>query len=387
MNILMFEWKIFGKNDIVYSFEKIGHRVKSVETDLIMERNSHEFDKMFDELIEQDKYQMVFTINYSVVVSNCCKRHNMKYVSVIYDSPLVSLYSYTITNPCNYIFIFDSALYFELKNGGINTVYYMPLAVNTDRLDNMADTETIRKIFECDVSFLGSMYNEKYTFYDRLKDLSGYTRGYLEGLMRAQLNVYGEFFVEQMLKGKVLDELERVMPYKPNSDGIETSQYIYANYFIARKMAEIERFEVLKKVSHKYDTKLYTHNATPELPEIHNIGSIDYYENMPYAFRFSRINLNISLRSIKTGIPLRAMDIMGAGGFLLTNYQEDFLRHFIPGEDYVYYESQDDLMEKCEYYLTHEDERRRIAKNGHDKVKEFHNYPLRLTQILEIVFG
>ena len=81
------------------------------------------------------------------------------------------------------------------------------------------------------------------------------------------------------------------------------------------------------------------------------------------------------------------MDIMGSGGFLLTNYQEDFLRHFIPGEDYVYYESQDDLMDKCEYYITHEDERQRIAKNGHDKVKEFHNYPLRLSQILDIVFN
>ena len=219
-----------------------------------MERVSPEFDKMFDELIEQDSYQMVFTINYSVVVSNCCKRYNMKYVSIIYDSPLVSLYSYTITNSCNYIFIFDSALYLELKNGGIDTVYYMPLAVNTDRLDNMADTETIRNIFKCDVSFLGSMYNEKYTFYDRLKGISGYTRGYLEGLMRAQLNVYGDFFVEQMLKGKVLEELSEAMPYKASPDGIETPQYIYANYFIARKMAEIERFEVVKRVSDKYDT-------------------------------------------------------------------------------------------------------------------------------------
>ena len=387
MNILMFDWKIFGKKDIIYAFEKIGHNVTSVETELVMERFSKRFDCMFEELITKKEYQLVFTINYSVVVSNCCNRNNIKYACVIYDSPLVSLYSYTITNKCNYIFIFDSALYNELKQGGINTVYYMPLAVNTDRLDNMENTQTIKKIFECDVSFLGSMYNEKYTFYDRLKGMSDYTSGYLEGLMQAQINVYGDYFMEKLLKGRVLDELENIMPYTPNKDGIETPQYIYANYFLARKLAEIERYEILLKISSKYKTNLYTHNKTPDLPDINNMGSIDYYTNMPYAFRFSKINLNITLRSIRSGIPLRAMDIMGAGGFLLTNYQEDFLKHFVPGEDYVYYESIADCLTKCDYYLSHDEERKQIAQNGHDKVKKYHNYPLRLSQILEIVFA
>lgn len=55
-----------------------------------------------------------------------------------------------------------------------------------------------------------------------------------------------------------------------------------------------------------------------------NKGPIDYYNEMPYVFNNSRINLNITLRSIKSGIPLRAMDICGAGGFLLSNYQADF---------------------------------------------------------------
>ena len=64
-------------------------------------------------------------------------------------------------------------------------------------------------------------------------------------------------------------------------------------------------------------------NPTPELPNVINMGSVDYYDMMPYVFKCSDINLNITLRSIKTGIPLRAMDIMGAGGFLMSNYQVD----------------------------------------------------------------
>ena len=78
------------------------------------------------------------------------------------------------------------------------------------------------------------------------------------------------------------------------------------------------------------------------------------------------------------------MDIMGAVGFLLTNYQADFLEYFTPDNDFVYYESIDDLIRKCDYYIKHEDERKAIALNGYNKVKEFHNYKVRLNDIFKI---
>lgn len=382
--ILMFEWKIFGKEDIISCYEKIGYFVKSIETDMIMDRQNTVFDGMFERLMKEG-FDYVFTINYFPIVSNNCKRFNIKYISLIYDSPLVSLYSYSVINECNYIFIFDSALYNEFKGGGIKTVYYIPLATNVDRTDKIECTEFAKNKLSCDVSFLGSMYDEKYTFFDRLKNLSDYTTGYLDGIMQAQMKVYGYYFVDELLTGKVLRELESSMPYKPNRDGIETPQYIYSNYFIARKIAELERKNILSEVSRYFKTNLYTHNETPYLPMVNNMGSVDYYNIMPLVFRCSKINLNITLRSIRTGIPLRAIDIMGAGGFLLTNYQEDFLKDFVPNEDYVFYDSVEDCVDKCRYYISHEDERIRIAKNGYTKVKEKYNYKLRLAQIMDIV--
>ena len=380
----MFEWKIFGKEDIISSYEKIGYSIKSIETDMIMDRENAMFDRMFESLMKEG-FDYVFTINYFPIVSNNCKHYNIKYISLIYDSPLVSLYSYSVINECNYIFIFDSALYNEFRSGGIKTVYYIPLATNVDRTDKIECTEFAKNKLSCDVSFLGSMYDEKYTFFDRLKNLSDYTTGYLDGIIQAQMKVYGYYFVDDLLTGKVLSELETSMPYKPNRDGIETPQYIYSNYFIARKIAELERKKILSEVSGYFKTNIYTHNETPYLPKVNNMGSVDYYNIMPLVFRCSKINLNITLRSIRTGIPLRAIDIMGAGGFLLTNYQEDFLKDFIPNEDYVFYESVEDCVDKCRYYISHEDERIRIAKNGYTKVKEKYNYKLRLSQIMDIV--
>lgn len=387
MNILVFEHKNFGIEDFRDSCKHLGYSVKVISTELVQERFCEAFDRLFEQEISAADYDFVFTFNYSVVISQNCNRRGIKYVSWIYDSPLVSLYSYTITNPCNYIFLFDSAQYLELKNGGINTVYYMPLAVNVRRLDSMKPTPHIHEVFDSGISFVGSMYNEKHNLFERLTDLSPYTSGYLDAIMQAQLKVYGVNFIEELLTSNIVDDLQKSVPYKPNKDGIETPAYIYANYFIARKMAQMERHDLLEAVSEKHVVKLYTHNPTPELPNVRNMGAIDFYDNMPYVFKCSKINLNISLRSIKNGIPLRCMDILGAGGFLLSNFQADFLEHFIPGEDFVYFESKEDLLQKCDYYLEHEDKRKEIAQNGYEKAKQFHNYETRLQEILEIVMN
>lgn len=385
MKILEFEHKHFGVEDLKEVLPKMGHTLTVVTTPLILERISADFDALFEEEISKEHYDLVFTFNYSVVVSQNCNRHNIKYVAWVYDSPLVSLYSYTITNPCNYIFLFDSAQYLELKNGGINTVYYMPMAVNVARLDKMICTPQVHQIFDSEVSFIGSMYNEKHNLFERLDGLSPYVKGYIDSIMEAQLKVYGMNFIESLLTSNILQELQKAVPYTPNKDGIETPAYIYANYFLARKMAQIERHNLLEAVSSHNQTKLYTHNPTPELPKVQNMGAIDFYDNMPYVFKCSKINLNLSLRSIKNGIPLRCMDIMGAGGFLLSNFQADFLEHFVPDEDFVYFESKEDLVNKCTYYLEHEDERTRIARNGYEKVKEFHSYEKHLNEIFELI--
>jgi len=386
MKILFYEWENLGKEDVIDCLHNLGHEVVCISSPLIHLRNSNEFDHLFEESISQNLFDFVFTFNYSPIISINCNRWNLKYISLIYDSPLVSLYSYTVINPCNYIFTFDSAQYLEFKKNEINTIHYIPLAVNVNRLDNMLVSSDIIDRFSSDVSFVGSMYNEKHNLYDRLENLKPYTQGYLNGIMAAQQEIYGSFIIEELLNGPILSDMISSLAYTPNSDGVETQAYIYANYFVARKIAELERKNLLSYVSTQFDTKLYTPNPTPDIRTIKNMGSIDYYNAMPYVFKCSNINLNITLRSIRNGIPLRAMDIMGAGGFLLTNYQYDFLEHFIPGEDFNYFDSKADLLSKIRYYLSHESERIQMAQNAHGKLKDFHTYEKRFQEIFNIVF-
>ena len=115
------------------------------------------------------------------------------------------------------------------------------------------------------------------------------------------------------------------------------------------------------------------------------MGAIDYYEIMPLVFRHSKINLNITLRSIQKGIPLRAFDIMGSGGFLLTNYQEDFLNYFVPGEDFIYYSSYEESETYAGYYLSREKERQQIAANALGKILDAHTFEHRIHTMLSIL--
>lgn len=383
--VLFIDSPSFGKLDMIDAMEDDGFEVELFyHENILLYPNNMAFDQAFDEMFILKEYSFVFSFNYFPAVSNGCYRNKVKYLSFVYDNPLTSLYSYTIINPINYIFIFDKHFFLELANHGIRTVYYLPLCVNIKRLDSMKISSDKERLLASDVSFVGSLYNEDHNFLDRMTDLDDYTRGYIDAIIEAQLKINGYFFIEELLTEDIVASMKKSLNYTTNKYGTETAEYVYANYFIARKITALERKRLLTSISKKFETKLYTHNPTPELPNIKNMGAIDYYDTMPLVFKNSKINLNITLRSIQTGIPLRCFDILGAGGFLLTNYQADLLDYFTPGEDFEYYDTEDDLLSKIDYYLSHDKERVNISKNAYEKVKSGHTYNDRLKLMMEV---
>ena len=268
----------------------------------------------------------------------------------------------------------------EFHRAGIATIHYLPLAANTERLDAIKCRDG--EPFLYDVSFVGSLYTESHNFFDRMGDLSDYARGYLDGLMTCQRNVQGYNFVQECIE-PVLEELSQALPMEPNADGAETKEFLFAQYVINRKITGLERPALLSAIARNHVVDLFTVDESFSVPNLRNHGRVEPYEQAQRVYKQSKINLNITLRSIKSGIPLRCMDIMGSGGFLLTNFQSDFLDFFIPGEDFVYYENTQDLLEKIAYYLGHDQEREMIARNGHDKVAAGHTFRHRVAEIFD----
>ena len=390
MNILVINQKTFGYDDVISIFKNKGHNVSTYHHVDISDHQNDEIFKDLQTLIQKENISLVFSFNYYPIVSYVLKDTNVKYISYVYDSPQVAVFTCSIIFPCNYIFLFDYAIYEKLHNGGISTVFYLPLAVNVARMHSLIET-SINSMKEHEVSFVGNLYNESHTLYDRLcakfKPEHEYVHGYLNGIIDAQSHIYDYFFLEDMLDEKTLAILDETYPYTPNHDSIVTPAYVYAHYFMARKVTEIERKRLLKKVSENFNLSLFTKKETPELPLAHNLGPVDYYDKMPLVFHKSKINLNITLKSILTGIPLRCIDIMASGGFLLTNYQADMFRHFEPGVHFDYYCDDKELLYKIDYYLNHEDERMMICENAKKEIERNFNLEDYLQMMIDVVEG
>lgn len=386
MNIIFINWACHCAYDACLAFTNLGHHVHVTQ---LPDAAHNQIDEAFLASLAREirdmHCELVFSLNYFPTVSLACQNAGCRYISWIYDNPYVKAYDKTATNSCNLIFTFDSHMAATLQSRGVSNIRYAPMAANPARLTAAPITPEKQKRYSCDVAFVGSLYNETHNFYPQLlaKAKDPYLQGYLEGLLKAQQAVYGYNFLAECLTPEITDTIRRYMPYIPDEGSFIREEEIYADYYLARQLAFLERAEILYLLGQFFDVHLYTYGEI-SLGNVKNCGVIDYNDGMPDLFRIAKINLNCSLRSIKNGIPLRAMDILGCGGFLLSNFQEDFLLHFEPNRHFAAYTSTEEALELADYYLNHEEERRQIAANALELVKKEHTFEIRLQEMLEI---
>ncbi len=357
-----------------------------------------QLQKRIIDKIHENRVDLSFSFDYYPPIAVACHETGVSYISWIYDSPYVSLYSFTAVFETNHIFVFDKEVYEEFNRNGIETVHYLPLAANPKRLRKMIESAEQQALFKdsmfCnrgEIAFVGAMYDEEHTFFRRLDGISEYARGYLEGVMVAQGQVWGYNFVRSMLDKEVLDDMQRVYPLRFSEDCVVDRNYVYAEYCINREITARERMEYITDIGRRFSNgdvpalDLYTINENLKIPGVCNHGFVGPDKIAPFVYDRAKINLNITLRSIHSGIPLRAFEILGSGGFLLSNYQSDFADCYVEGEDYVSFESKDDMLDKIEYYLSHEKERAEIADNGLRRTIENHTYEHRANEIIDKV--
>ncbi|MCR5272967.1 MAG: DUF3880 domain-containing protein [Lachnospiraceae bacterium] len=379
--ILIYRWKAYNYTDVLMAFAKLGFVCDVIEKKLDKYEDNPEFEMLLNDRLNKNIYDFVFTINYFASVSVECQKHNVPYIYWNCDSPLIAMQHNSVFNSCNVGFTFDKADVFEMNAMGVKQYYHMPLAINNERLDALLEgfKEDIK--YEDEVSFVGSLY-EKNSYDKMVPSMPDYLKGYLDACMEAQINISGGNILSRLLTVDVIDMIEKNFVLDKSDGSFSNLQIIFANTVLGFKTAQKMRKRYLIELSKHVPVTVYTGSDTSELISVNCKPVVDYKMTMPFVFRESKINLNFTIPNIQTGIPLRVWDVLGAGGFLLTNHQYEIDEIFEDGKDLVCFEDERDLVAKARYYLEHDDERKAIARSGYLKAKK-HDNADRLKQMLK----
>jgi spore maturation protein CgeB len=82
----------------------------------------------------------------------------------------------------------------------------------------------------------------------------------------------------------------------------------------------------------------------------------------------------------------RTFEIASCATLQLTDIRDDLVSFYTPDVDIVTYSSPQEMVEKIEYYLIHEDERREIAIRGMERTLRQHTYAIRLDTMLNLLY-
>ena len=363
MKILFYQWKSFLNEGIERALRELEYPYDI----LFYQQTDWEQDDVFleklREKIRTKEYDKVFSVNFAPLVAEVCEEFSVEYICWIYDSPIHIRNLDTLKYKCSRIYCFDREQTKQIKALGANA-FHLPLATDVRILEEALSKETAKKVPPAEISLVGNLYQTDYAYFTG--PLDEYVKGYLEGIISSQLKIYGGYLIPELVTDALLEKMNACYR-KVASDGFQMERR-ELEFLLASEVTGRERYLALSLLSAHFPVDLYSTKPDERLKNVKFRGYADYQTTLPAVFEKSRINLNISLKTICSGIPLRVIECMGCGGFVLTNYQEEILEHFVPGEECVVYENLEDLYEKAAFYLANEKERKRIAQAGYERI-------------------
>lgn len=380
MKILIYRWNSYNQSDVESAFiysscicRYFNEKISNYEYDEVF------CEKLYKELTTE-KYDFCFSINFFPLIAGVCHDTDTVYVSWNCDSPLLAMYHHNVFFDTNIIFEFDYNNYLEFKNMGIENIFYLPLAANTRRYQKLLPEKESLKY---DISFIGSLYEKN--SYDKIRlQLPDYLYGYLDGAIFAQTQISGGNLLENLLTPEICDMLEDITNYKKSPDSFVTTKKLFSTTVLGFKAASVTRISNLTRLSQKFIHKvnLFSNSDASDMPLINSHKAVDYLSEMPFIFNGSKINLNMTIPNISSGITLRVWDILSCRCFLITDFRPELLNYFKPDKDIVIYEETEELIEKAGFYLTHDTIRQKIIDNAYKIIAANHTCDIRISEIL-----
>jgi len=154
---------------------------------------------------------------------------------------------------------------------------------------------------------------------------------------------------------------------------------------------ENERFESIKFLADNgIKINIWGHGWSfigEKYPNIIYMGGEIFNEEFAKAFTCSKISLNF-LRKINRDLHTsRSIEIPACKGFMLAERTDEHKKLFTEDKEAVYFSGNKELLEKVSYYLSHDDERNKIAEAGYRRcINSGYTYDDRIKDIIDNLF-
>ena len=133
MHILYYSWQENTTSDFLFSMQALGHQVSPYMHELSYYFSGGVKSDIRDQLQAQT-YDAVFTFNFFPLISDMAESLHIPYICWVFDCPHYTLYSNSMRNSCNYLFLFDRDMCQSVIRRGARHAFHLSLAVNTARL-------------------------------------------------------------------------------------------------------------------------------------------------------------------------------------------------------------------------------------------------------------
>ncbi len=271
----------------------------------------------------------------------------------------------------------------HFQQAGYETVNYLPLAANPGKRSPVAGEE-IESEYQAEVSFVGSSLKANA---DRLLNLlmrwlNRREQDYPEAdwsTFRRKLNnwisefpAWGEDTLPRLREQVAQLGIPQVIEFENETYSLPM---ILAEYRAFRK-----RLDVIRSAGDSYELAVWGDDGWEGQTgrQGNFCGEAAHEEELTKIYNGSKINLDVNRIYQPEIITMRVFDVMACGQVVLTEESDALRELFTPGEECVIYTDRADLVEKLDYYLDHDEERREIGRRAREKILAEHTIRRRL---------
>ncbi|MGW6380724.1 CgeB family protein [Peribacillus butanolivorans] len=254
---------------------------------------------------------------------NAIRARGIKTAVWFTDDPYYTNVTTNIAPYYQYVFTQEISCVSYYQLLGSPQVHYLPLAVNTKFFHYQSEDDSLL----IDVCFLGTAWNDRISLFDQIAPY----------LSNKNALIVGPKW-NRMLNYHLLSDKIRLEVLSPEESArlINQSKIVINNH-------------------RSYDDNTVFNNNSNKIPAL--------------------------------SINPRTFEISACGAFQLSDIRQELKRYYEIGKEIETYSSPSELIEKIDYYLSHEDERKMIARKGHSQTLEKHTYSKRLVTLLNLIFG